>query len=83
MKSVTISLDEEKAQWARVWAARRNPSVSRLLGEILTEHMRQETSYEAAKNRFLSKPPHPLREGNSPYPDSNYLHDRNGLRGCG
>jgi len=44
-KDVTVTLDEETVRWARVWAARRNSSVSRLLGEVLTERMRQETGY--------------------------------------
>jgi hypothetical protein len=76
MKNVTITLDEETAHWARVWAARRNTSVSRLLGGLLAEKMRQESGYEMAKNRFLSKPPRPLREDRRPYPDRESLYDR-------
>lgn len=76
MKNVTITLDEDTARWARVWAAQRNTSVSRLLGEVLAERMRQETGYEAAQNRFLSKSPQPLRADKTPYPDRDSLHDR-------
>ena len=82
MKNVTITLDEETAQWARVWAARRNTSVSRLLGQVLAERMHQETGYEAAKNRFLAKAPRPLRENNRPYPERDSLYDRPRLIQC-
>ena len=40
MKNVTITLDEETARWARVEAAHRDMSVSRLIAELLQEHMR-------------------------------------------
>ena len=76
MKNVTITLDEETARWARVWAAHRNTSVSKLLGGLLAEKMRQENGYEIAKNRFLSKPARSLREDQRPYPDRESLHDR-------
>jgi len=34
-----VTLEEEVAQWARIEAARRDTSVSRLLGELLKERM--------------------------------------------
>ena len=37
MKNVTVSMDDAVAEWARLEAARRNTSVSRLLGELLQE----------------------------------------------
>jgi hypothetical protein len=40
LRNVTVTLEEEVAQWARVEAARRDTSVSRLLGELLKERMR-------------------------------------------
>jgi hypothetical protein len=36
---VTVTLEEDVAQWARIEAARRDTSVSRLLGELLKERM--------------------------------------------
>ncbi len=80
MKNITITLDEETARWARIWAAQHNTSVSRFLGEVLTDRMRVETGYDAAKNRFLSKPPLRLRDEGSAYPERESLHDRNSLR---
>lgn len=37
LRNVTVTLEEDVAQWARVEAARRDTSVSKLLGELLKE----------------------------------------------
>jgi len=37
LRNVTVTLEEDVAQWARIEAARRDTSVSRLLGELLKE----------------------------------------------
>ena len=39
LRNVTVTLEEEVAKWARIEAARRDTSVSRLLGELLKEKM--------------------------------------------
>ena len=39
LRNVTVTLEEDVAQWARIEAARRDTSVSRLLGELLKERM--------------------------------------------
>jgi hypothetical protein len=39
LRNVTVTLEEDVAQWVRIEAARRDTSVSRLLGELLKEHM--------------------------------------------
>lgn len=39
LRNVTVTLEEEVAQWARIEAARKDTSVSRLLGELLKERM--------------------------------------------
>jgi hypothetical protein len=41
LKNVTITLSEEAARWARVRAAEQNTSVSRLVGQMLEEKMRE------------------------------------------
>lgn len=79
MINVTLSLKEEVAQWARVAAAKHNTSVSRLLGELLEEHMRQEEGYETAMQRFLSRKPVPLNQTGS-YPSRNEVHERGMFR---
>ena len=61
MKNVTIVLDERVADWARIEAAKRRTSVSRMVGEMLTEKMRNEQTYEKAMRRFMSLKPQKLR----------------------
>jgi predicted DNA-binding ribbon-helix-helix protein len=79
MKNVTITLDEETAHWARIEAAHRDMSVSRLIGELLHEHMRAQASYETAMRRYLTRAPTVLKDTGG-YPGREELHDRAGLR---
>ena len=53
MKNVTITVDEAVLEWARVEAARRGSSVSRMVGEMLAEKMRQEDAYAQALRSAL------------------------------
>lgn len=80
MKNVTITLEEEVAQWARVWAARRNSSLSRLVGELLKKTMIEEEGYQAAMNQFMARPPTALKEEKERYPKRDELYDRDLLR---
>lgn len=48
MKNVTITMDDAVADWARIEAAKRNTSVSRLVGEMLAEKMRHDDAYDVA-----------------------------------
>ena len=76
MKNITITVPEPVAKWARVWAARHDSSVSRLVGELLSAKMKEETAYEAAMKRYLNKPPQKLRKRVTRYPERADLHDR-------
>lgn len=80
MKNVTITLDEQTAAWIRVYAARHNTSVSRIVGELLHERMREGKEYEQAMRRFLAKKPVSLRDSDKPYPSREGLYDRGRLR---
>ncbi len=53
MKNVTITVEDSALEWARIQAAKRNSSVSRLVGELLAEKMRQEDAYEQAMREAL------------------------------
>ena len=53
MKNVTVTMEDSVADWARMEAARRNTSVSRLVGEMLDEKMRRTDSYERAMHEAL------------------------------
>ncbi len=76
MKNVTITVPDSVAKWARVWAARHDTSVSRLVGELLMVRMEEETGYEAAMKRYLGHKPEKLRERSTAYPRREELHDR-------
>jgi hypothetical protein len=80
MKNVTITLHEEVARWARIEAAKRDTSVSRLVGEMLAEKMASEASYEAARERFFAVQPRLLGASGQKLPKREELHDRAGLR---
>lgn len=80
MKNVTISLPDEVAKQARIWAAEADTSVSQFLGRMLTERMERESRYQQSGDRFLSSPPVMLQEPPRPYPKREQLHDRSGLR---
>lgn len=77
---MTVALDEETVRWARVEAARRDMSVSRLVAELLRERMRNEEGYEAAMKTYLGRSPTRLRRRSSAYPKRDELYDRAGLR---
>ena len=53
MKNVTITVEDAALEWARIEAAKRNSSVSRLVGELLAEKMRQEDAYEQTMREAL------------------------------
>ena len=75
MKNMTITLDEEAARWARVWAAEHDTSVSRMVGNLLRERMREEDDYGRAMKSYLSRGASKLKEQNG-YPSREALHER-------
>lgn len=80
MKNVTISLNEDVARWARVRAAEEDTSVSRLVGQMLAEKMRQEDAYSRGMNAILNTAPVRLRGKGERLPKRNDLYDRKVLR---
>ncbi len=79
MRNVTVTLDDETARWARLEAARRDVSVSRLLRDLVRHEMTGHESYDAAMARFLSRPVQAISSGER-YPSRESLHDRAPLR---
>ena len=69
MKNVTISLDEDTAQWIRVQAATKATSVSRLVGDMLRERRLEDSEYQNAMARFLGREPTRLKTEGNDYPD--------------
>jgi len=74
-RNVTITLDEETARWARLEAARRDTSVSKLVGVLLREHMERECSYEAAQKRYFAVEPYLINPSDR-LPSREELHER-------
>lgn len=78
LRNVTVTLEEDVAQWARIEAARRDTSVSRLLGELLKERMSAEDNYKRAMRRALGRKPFLRSEDR--YLTREEAHDRTALR---
>ena len=56
LRNVTVTLEEDVAQWARIEAARHDTSVSRLLGALLKERFSAQggSAAEQAAERLAS-----------------------------
>jgi hypothetical protein len=78
LRNITITLEEQIARWARLEAAKRDTSVSRLLAGILKDHMREENTYENAMRRALARKPFLKTDGL--YPSRDKAHERSSLR---
>jgi hypothetical protein len=80
LKNITITLDEKTAAWARVYAAEQGKSLSRLLGEMLQERMRDFREYEEAKRRFLARKPFAFDWVDGRKPSRDEINDRSSFR---
>jgi len=78
LRNITITLEESIARWARIEAARRDTSISRLLGGILKERMLEEDVYQAAMRRALARKPFLRTKGR--YLSREEAHDHPRLR---
>ena len=78
LRNVTVTLEEEVARWARMEAARKETSVSRLLGQVLKERMIESDDYERAMRRALARKPFLKTDGQ--YLSRQEAHDRSRLR---
>lgn len=78
MKNVTVTMEDAVADWARIEAAKRNTSVSRLIGEMLAEKMRRTDSYERAMHEALKFRSWGTSSG--PYLTDDEMYDRSRAR---
>lgn len=76
MHNVTISLDEETAQWARIEAARHDTSVSRWVGQLLEERRRHTIDYERSQHAYLQRGVTALRKPGAALPSRDDVHQR-------
>lgn len=75
MKNVTVTMEDNVAEWARLEAARRNTSVSRLVGELLAGKMRHDDAYERAMREALEWKS--IGTSSGPYLTRDEMYDRN------
>jgi hypothetical protein len=75
MKNLTITLEEATLAWARVEAAKRNSSVSRMVGEMLAAKMREEDEYAQAQQGWLDRQ-RAWRSDGSTYPSREQTYER-------
>jgi len=78
LRNVTVTLEESVARWARLEAARKDTSVSRLLAGVLNERMLEKDGYESAMRRALARKP--FLKTNARYLSREEVHDRTRLR---
>jgi hypothetical protein len=76
VKNLTITLPEELSRKAKIFAAERNTSVSKYVGELLGERLRAESGYQLAMERWQHRQPSVLNASHSPYPQRKDLYDR-------
>jgi predicted transcriptional regulator len=79
-RNITLTLDEDLIQRARVLAARRNRSVSALLREELSRLVASDEAYETAKRAALARLERGTHLGGGPLPRRDELYDRASLR---
>lgn len=76
MKNITISLSDELAHRAKIYAAENNTSVSRYMGEILMERLEEEQGYKKAMKQWCGVSPSAINEDRAQYPAREDLYDR-------
>lgn len=77
MANLTVTVDPEVLRWAKVWAAQKGTSVSRLVGEMLRERMLRDDAYVQAMEAYLAVAPRRLSTSGA-YPARDALHERAG-----
>jgi len=80
LKNVTVTLDPKTARWARIEAAQKDTSMSRLLGDIRQREMEGQASYQQAMDRYLGQAAGLHRKNCEPLPSREELHERDRLR---
>ena len=77
MKNITITLDEQTAEWARAHAAEQGKSLSQYVGDALRRDMPRAQAYERAMNSYLSRErTQPLTRPGEKLPTRDEIYDR-------
>ena len=75
-RNLTVQLDEDIVQKARVVAAKRSISISRLVSEEIKKAAEKEDYWATAKKTALQQLSHPFHLGGSKLPARESLYDR-------
>jgi post-segregation antitoxin (ccd killing protein) len=75
-RNLTIQLDESTIKSARVVAARRSMSISRLVSEAIEKAAEQDNYWQIAKRAALAHLSQPAHLGGGTLPDREALHNR-------
>lgn len=76
MKNITITLDKQMADWLRLNAAKKGISVSRFVGDLVHERMREARDYNEAMRQFLAEKPFHRGWADGHRPTREEIHDR-------
>ncbi len=76
MKNITITLDRKMADWLRLNAAAKGMSVSRFLGDLIHDRMREVREYNEAMRRFFEHQPVHLEWAGGRRPARDEVHQR-------
>ena len=80
MKNITITLDEQTADWAKQAAAEQGKSLSRYIGDVLQQTLRQSREYEDAMQAWLARGAYICSEPDTVYPARDELYERGRFR---
>ena len=75
-RNLTVQLDEETVAKARVLAARRSTSVSKLVAQEIDKLVGRDDAYQRARAIALTHLSRGFRLGGGAVPDRDTLHDR-------
>lgn len=79
-RNITLSLDDDTLNLARIAAAKRGQSVSALLREQIRRIAQDSEAYALARETACKRLKRGSRRGGGPYPSREELHDRAKLR---
>ncbi len=75
-QNITVSLDRELIRQARIVAARRGTSVSKLLAAELARTVEEADTYQRAERQALATLDKGFHMGGQPLPHRDELHER-------
>jgi ribosomal protein S3 len=75
-RNLTVQLDEATINKARVLAARRSTSVSRLVAEEITRLVEEDDRYRRARDTAIRRLDRGFHMGGGELPDRESLHER-------